>query len=391
MKHLRIFLLFVILPLLLGCSRKEYDTSEGLNKEIRLFEKEFSVPIGSIGPFTLSTVFSKISQIPGLGALLADYIKEGEDGTLLLENTGNLLKIDVYDLESQLTDASQPSLWKAGYQSGYVGGLAGSLSYLGIQTVNQKLVIEALNPLSEAVPVTSKSTCTVSGSDNTGPLAIDALDSFTLPRRSSPVQLVSMTVPENITSSLNYVYLTDLTLSLPAHPTSQIANKKENLYFSFDYKYTTGIALTESFHLDLKDLAVRGLNLPLSSFALKQCDITAELESTIPIQAKINGIRVLKPKASEDEEDLVEEMMEVTCESTINGGSLELPTSSLVTLRIEALEGTIPDVGGFQLDLEVAGEPGFWSVPLSVKQGIRIKSSSATLSGGITIPRGLNQ
>jgi len=391
MKQVHIFLLLVTLPLLFGCSRKEYDTSEGLNKEIRLFEKEFSVPIGSIGPFTLSSVFSKITEIPGLGSMLADYIKEGEDGTILLESTGSLFKIDAYDLENQLEDASQPSLWNAGYQSGYVGGLAGSLSLFGIQTREQKLVIEAVNPLRDAVSVTSKATYSCMDSNEAGPMSIGALESFTLPRRNERVELVSMSIPEYITSALSYVNLTDLTLSLPAHPASRIANKEDNLYFCFDYKYSTGIALSSSFHFDLKDLAVRGLNLPLSAFQLKQCDITAEVESTLPIQATINGIRVLKPKASEDEEDTVDEMMEVTCASTINGGSPELPASSLVTIHIEALEGAIPNIGGFQLDVEVAGEPGYGSVALSGKQGIRIKSSSATLSGGITIPREIKQ
>ena len=54
---------------------------------------------------------------------------------------------------------------------------------------------------------------------------------------------------------------------------------------------------------------------------------------------------------------------------------------------MEAASGVIPDIPELLLDLKLNAQPDLGIVPLSTKQGVYVKSSSAKLSGGITIGR----
>jgi hypothetical protein len=69
----------------------------------------------------------------------------------------------------------------------------------------------------------------------------------------------------------------------------------------------------------------------------------------------------------------------------INGGSTTDPGKTPVTLNIKALEGSIPDITGVQVELSIVSAPGYADTRLSVKQGVSVKSASATLRGGITL------
>lgn len=91
-------LLICILTTLAACSRKEYDISENLNTEITLFQDEVSVPVGSIGPITIGSTLSGLSAVPGIGGLVAEYIKIDEDGSLVLETTGDVFRSSVYEM-----------------------------------------------------------------------------------------------------------------------------------------------------------------------------------------------------------------------------------------------------------------------------------------------------
>ena len=129
MKHFR-FCLLLFLPLALACSQKAYDISEGFNPELTLFEDQISVPVGSIGPLTLNLVFNKLGQTPGIGTLLADYIKIGDDGYLNMEDSGTILSANVYELERMMPDPGVASSCNAGSRSGFIGGLVGLLDFI---------------------------------------------------------------------------------------------------------------------------------------------------------------------------------------------------------------------------------------------------------------------
>ena len=127
--------------------------------------------------------------------------------------------------------------------------------------------------------------------------------------------------------------------------------------------------------------------LPIGQFKLSKCEVSLELESSIPLRVEIDNIRVLKHKESADEPNTVDENIKVGPGVAVAGGSLEKPATTPIKLTIEALEGTIPDIEGLMLDLKVSAEPGIGSVAITSKQGVILKSSSAKISGGITIPQ----
>ena len=102
------FLSLLLTVLLPACAGKEYDMSEGLNTELTLFEEEVSVPVGKIGPFTLSTVLDRLSAVEGIGTLLSDYIKVDHDGALYLEDSETFYRDNIYEVERSTGDVSAP-------------------------------------------------------------------------------------------------------------------------------------------------------------------------------------------------------------------------------------------------------------------------------------------
>ena len=83
----------------------------------------------------------------------------------------------------------------------------------------------------------------------------------------------------------------------------------------------------------------------------------------------------------------VDENVRIVADFTIPGGTLENPAVTPLTFSIEALEGTLPDISGLRLSVNLQGQPGLKPTPLSIRQGLFVKSSSARLTGGITIPQ----
>ena len=371
------YCLLLLLPLVLACSRKDYDISEGLNPEMTLFEKEIRLPLGSIGPFTVNDMFDKLGDMPGLGEFLAQYISMGKDGGITVTDTGNIFSANVYEVEKELKDPGVASEWNAGEQTGYVAGIMGTLGFLGLTVVKQKFVITATNPLKESVPVTSHST--YKGDGFSGP--IEGMDSFTLPRRSTE-ELVSQTLPDNVVSPISSLELSDLTFSLPANPTSLIHDKESKVFFSFDYNYTGNLAVGEKFHFMLASFSPGEVKLEIGKYKLKQCEITLELENTLPMKASIGKFAAY----SLTEKGVKDENLLITPDISIAGGSPEHPATTKFTLCIEAKEGTIPDIGEIRFDLDLAAQPGLGAVALTSKEGLYIKNASAILSGGITIP-----
>lgn len=382
-RHLSLLLLAVLLA---ACSDKAYDISDGINKEITLFGDEISVPIGSIGPLTVGSTLDGVSQIEGIGGLVAQYIKEAEDGSLVLEDNGSIFKINVYELEKRLADAKTAQTWDAGFQSGYIGGMAAALGFMGINPANQKLVITASNPLFVDVPAVCSASYSCMGSTGYFTSPIDNLTSFTMAPRAGQ-ELLSIDVPADVTAPLSTITISSLSLDLPADPVSKLYDKNGNLFFSLDYKYTSGISVGESFSFPLNNFSPKNVALPIGQFKLSKCEVSLELESSIPLRVEIDNIRVLKHKESADEPNTVDENIKVGPGVAVAGGSLEKPATTPIKLTIEALEGTIPDIEGLMLDLKVSAEPGIGSVAITSKQGVILKSSSAKISGGITIPQ----
>lgn len=61
------------------------------------------------------------------------------------------------------------------------------------------------------------------------------------------------------------------------------------------------------------------------------------------------------------------------------------PGVTPITLEVEALEGTIPDIDGLRIALHFENVEGASMEPLSLEQGLYVKSAFATIDGGITL------
>ena len=386
MKQRFLFSLLLIFPLIVSCSRSEYDISEGFNKDITLFEKEISVPLGSVAPITIGSTLNSVSTIDGIGGLVGDFIKIGEDDNLLVESNGTIFKINVYELENQMTDPSVAEVWNTGYEMGYPGDVAYLFAMLGLKVTNQKAVITLDNPLKVDVPATGSASYNYLSNDVSYTADIPELSSFTFKKRSSNQEVTTLMVPENITEAVSSLGFTDLSLSLPANPTSKINDDTGNLFFAINYHYSCNLAVGETFSLPVSDMGINSLNLPLAKFKVKKFEVSLVVENSVPLALTVNDLKVVKPKENETDADVVDDNIKITTDCTLPGGTLANPATAEITLKIEAQEGTIPDINKLLLSFELASQPGLGVVTLSAKQSISIKSASAKLTDGITIP-----
>lgn len=327
-----------------------------------LFEKEITAPIGSIGPFTI------------------------DEGLLYMESTGDFFKINAYELEKKLEDASVPQTWSAGEQSGTLGGLSNMLSLVGLQPVRQKASITISNPLYEDVPVTSSTSYTYGEGDETVNIPVPALDKFTMKQYGENTEVMSLDIAPEVAKPI-VVNMKDLTFQLPAKLTSLISSTDGNLFFNVGFKHRCNLSVSDAFAFPLKDIAVNQVSLPVGKFKVKKVELTLDIENTVPMQVLIENIRVLQHKENAEDENIVNEDIEVSSSVAVKGGSIENPAVSHLTISIESLNGAIPDIEGVQMDINVKGQPELGPVPISAKQGIFIKSSSVRLTGGITIPQ----
>jgi len=360
-----------------ACSDMRYDTSQGFNKDITLFAEEISVPIGSVGPITVESLLLQSS----IGKTLAAFITVKEDGTFQLETPNDIFSINVHRMEREAADVTKPFTYKGGDKSVSVSGVASMLGFLGLKTLEQNVTILATNPLRVQAPfrATFELNCKnasyeVSYSTST------PLDLKLSSRSTTPYSIYSFALPENVRDLVSEVSLKSLEMDMPDHPVDKIDDDTKGDVFAFTSKHTCKIGVGEKFSFPYKHKLKD--TIAIGKYQLSECDATIELENTLPMAVTINSIKVLKNVDTEE----VDENITITPDITIIGGSPAAPGVSNLKLHIAAENGTIPDLHGILIDLVVKGQPGCEGVVLSGKQGLYVKSSSAKVSGGITIP-----
>ena len=373
MKRRLQYYLFIILPLLTACSDMAYDMEKGVNKDITLFQEEISAPLGSVGPITVGSLLDKLGSATGMGDLLDEMLTVEEDGALTIEYGETFYTINAYEVERQLPDPSVAQEWSPGDQYAMVGGIGSLLGMFGMQTVNQHIQILGSNPLRDDVPVTCTAKYSYMDGDETKSVDIPELSSFTL-YDIVPIELVTLDIPKDITSTIDDVSMEDLKFSLPANPASNIFDNEDKVFFSLDFKYKCGLAAGEDMELSLDDISTGDISLPVGEYQVKKCIVFMQLESTVPLAIGVSNIRAI------DKEDVV-----INADFTLAGGTKEHPAITEFEVSIEALEGTIPDINEVMLDLKLSAQPGLGPEPITADQGILLKSSSAKLLGGITI------
>ncbi len=375
-------------PFLLGllmvaaCENKTYDI-DNLSTEVTLLEDEISVPIGNFGPFNLELV----NQIPLVGQVLGSVLKTEADGTILCEAQEELYKISVYEIMAKTKeDMSKPFSFPIGkkYTSPYT--LGSLFQGFGFHCVDQHVTLSVTNPLNQAYTLGGDAFVTCR---NTRIYEICYENYFPLKdipvrRSSSEVELLDMNLPDSVYFTPEEMGFRDLSINLPERPADHVWSSW-NSEFVFSSSYTGHIAAGENAELPLAMFGLTSIsvkfNLPIESYEFKEVEVSIELENTLPLQVEITRLQLMTGEDAAVDENLVATPGDLT----IKGGSLEKPGQTPITLNIKAQEGIIPDITGIQMGLAVKSAPGYADTLLSFKQGVSVKSASATLRGGVTL------
>jgi hypothetical protein len=379
MKKVSLFALAGALALA-GCIKSEYNMPQGMlksvDKEITLFQDQITVPVGSIGPLTLSLVLDKIPLFRG-------FIQADEEGFLLAESVTEMYGTNVFETMAKTPEWTQPYTWNCGYCYGSPAGIALSLGYVGFSCPRQTVTITAKNPLdADGIALKGKLTVSRSGDDPwTYEKSLEGELLTSAGTSEGMTVLADVEVPG--TGCISSFNIEDLAMDLPGNPGQHILNSDQQR-FVFTGRHRSHLAVGSAFTMS-PEIPLQNLSVPLGKYRLKKCVARLELVNTLPLNVTINSVKVLTP--GESETSAPEEDTNIVISGPIHlaAGSLEAPVVSPVELQVEALEGTIPDLNGFKLSITVQGDDRFASTLLSAKQGVYIKSSSATLVGGITL------
>ena len=362
---------------LTACSDMRYDISDGFDKDITLFAEEISVPIGSIGPITVESLLLQST----IGKTLAAFITVKEDGSFQLESSNNVFSINVHRMEKEAGDVSHPFTYKAGDRSASVSGIVSMLGFLGLKALEQNVTILAANPLSEQVPFRStfglvcKNAASEVSYSTSAPLELNLAS-----RTTTPYSIHGFNLPVEVRDLVSEVSLKSLEMDMPDHPVDKINDDTLGDVFAFSSKHICKLGVGETFSLPYKHTLKD--TIAIGKYQLSECDATIVLENTLPLAVTIKSVKVLKNVETGE----VDENITVTPDITIAGGSPDAPGVTNLKLHVAAETGAIPDLHGILIDLVVKAQPGCELVPLSGKQGLYVKSSSAKISGGITIP-----
>ena len=374
---------FLFLLLVTACDNKLYDIEDGLNGEMTLFEEEISVPLGNTGPFTLELAM----QDKMIKTLLGDAINTEDDGTILCRLEEPLFKMSAYEIIAKTKDLSKPFSYPVDNKSYAPSTIANLLQTFGFATVDQKLNIFVNNPLSTtytlggSLRVACQNTKTFTWAyDQSFPLA-----DITVKSSSSDTRLLSLEIPDTVQCTPSTVELTDWCFNLPANMDKELKSFSRT-EFIFTSRFSCHIAAGKNAEIPL---ALFGMskqtfkfNLPIASYKLKEVEVSFVLENTLPLQATLADIQLMTGKETLK---MDENLLVTPGTIVIKGGSTETPGITPITLNIKALEGSIPDISGLFVDLAIKSDPDFSETRLSLKQGVSVRSASATLRGGITL------
>jgi len=382
-KPVYLFCLFAVAFLTAACANQAYDLDK-LDKEVTLFEDEISVPIGDVGPFTLELALKSEK----IGALLGSVLETESDGTIVSQRSEAFYKISAYEIVARTEDLSKPFTYPVGDQDMFpVGALAGLLTSMGFSAVDQHVSVTVNNPLAKEYTLggTSFVYCVnTKNSDTTFLKTVDLKDITVRTSYSGTTKLLEADIPDTTFFPPFKVGVKDCSFNLPADLMSQIRGASTT-EFLITSNYTGHICAGNNLNFDLASLIGSisvNFKLPISAYCLKDVQVSLDLQNTLPLEVTLSGIQLL----TGEEKPAVDPNLEVSPGTlVIKGGSQEKPGVTPITLRIKARSGAIPDITGLQLGLKLSSASGYATTPLSVKQGISVKSASATLRGGITI------
>ena len=371
-------LLFSILAIA-GCENQAYDLDR-LDKEVTLFEDGIAVPLGNVGPFTLELA----SKSETLGKVMSNLFQAESDGTIVCQGSEEFYRLNVYEVIAKSENPSQPTTFKISDKSTSPFAAAGMFMMLGFSTADQKITMELTNPVREAFTIggSAEYSCTNTMTYEPAFKESKSLDGMSIPSSSDKVKILERSIPDTVTYAVSNLSLKDFSFSLPGDLMNKIRSSS-SADFVFTSNYSSHIAAGDRINFDLASLLGSisvFFKLPIGAYCLEDAEVSFELQSTVPMQVTLSDLKLLTGEMPAENPEL-----EVTPGTlVINGGSLEKPGVTPVTLRIKSLSGFIPDITGVKVGLKLSSAPGYEKTLLSMKQGISVKSASGTLRGGIT-------
>ena len=161
--------------------------------------------------------------------------------------------------------------------------------------------------------------------------------------------------------------------------------EKSSLVYNVEVNYSMNVPL--SFGEDLKlsySTSFDGWNSNFSSTSdseytleLKTASIKFDFINTIPLELTLSAEPI-----DVNGEVMSETDIKVSLEGTLAAGNIDYPTSTAITVSVEATQEALDSFDGLKLNLE-ATSGDVIGVPLNENQGVRLENISATVEGGI--------
>ena len=363
-KHLLMLLAAVLL--IASCDKVDprYDAPDGINREMTLFGEEFTLPLGSLAPITLRDALDRVP-------LVSSLIQTDDEGYLLLSGSKEIATWSVDDISALIDDDTQPYGFTPEAASTGLPTVPMLLGLFGFHFPNQTYTFTATNPLDVEVPMSAK----FSVGDYFDVIREERAKGIELlPGDNEVAEIVLPGVQE---SEPSLVSAEDILLYVPEELPDHLFSRYET-DFALSFRFRSRIALAS--YLDFPfSYTLQSLQLPVGRFKLHEMSVSLEVESTLPVRATVESIELLDGEGNPDPN--------VTFGGglVINGGTMETPVTTPLTLTVKAVEGTIPDIGSLRLQLRFGTDASFGLEAISASQGITVKSSSITIRGGITL------
>lgn len=374
---IRIALSVSVLIAFCGCRHDEYDISDGIDTEITLFADEVSLPVGDIGPLTPRVLLDNA----GVGGMLKSFVQEDSDGYLILEQSEPFYTNWVMMLSMLSTDPSQPMDIPVDAYSAAPSSSSSTLSQMGFSLSPQVITLTADNPLTEEIAVSGKIVVSSNAEGDEAPATLASREFARAKVAAEAAQATVVSLEITGGKDIGSCRVEDVVLHLPASIMEK-DSKSGMGAFSLSYNYKGYLSVVDGFPASLP-FSIDKLDLPLAQYRVKEARIQAEVSSEIPITLELESVDVLVKNA--DDMLVPCEDVTVTPGIRIGSGRTGEPAVTPIDVRIQALNGTIPDINGFRLAVRILGPTTEGDNRLGLNQSIYVRNLRATVSGGITI------
>ena len=364
--------ILLLLPLLWSCANMDYDISNGIDKEFTLFSDEISVPVGDIGPVSLGILLDGT----GFRETINQYVKEDEDGFLVIEKEDQVYQNFVMFFSMMLPDPSWPVDFPVGTCSKSIETMATSLTAVGISLTDQTFNLYATNPLTDDISI-SGNLSLKSDIDGEHPAAVIASEGFSqVPVYAGAEKATLLQVVRSNEKAFYECDLENLTLHLPGSLMEKDPSSGLGI-ISLGYQYKSFLSLGNDFSVPFS-YTIDDIDLKLGQYKVSEATICTEVSNEIPLTLTAESIEVLVG-------DEIYENVSITPGLIIASGSKGHPAVSPLEIVIEAKEGNIPDISGLRLNFIIGPPTGESDTRLGLNQNVNFNNIRATVSSGITI------